>query len=204
MATIDGVQAVAIEKLQPYKNNAKVHDKAQLEKIAASIKEFGFLNPILIDKDYNIIAGHGRTEAAKLLGMTELPAVYVEGLTDAQRRAYILADNRLTELGGWDEYLVQQELEALKSEGFDIELTGFELNIEEDAEHIAEQEAENPAEILPDSKCYIFAVSVFGTDSEKIVMFKIDNDTAGHVLDAINEKDAEDIVARIAGCLNDL
>lgn len=78
MATIDGVQQVKIKDLQPYKNNAKVHDKTQVQKIADSIKEFGFLNPILIDKDFNIIAGHGRTEAAKLLGMKELPAVYVE------------------------------------------------------------------------------------------------------------------------------
>lgn len=115
-----------------------------------------------------------------------------------------MADNRLTELGGWDEYLVQQELEALKNEGFDIELTGFELNLEDDAQTIAEKEAENPTDILPDSKCYIFAVSVFGTDSEKIVMVKLDSDTAGHVLDAITEKDSDEIVSKIVGCLNDL
>lgn len=204
MATIDGVQAVEVKKLQPYKNNAKVHDKEQVQKIADSIKEFGFLNPILIDKDLNIIAGHGRTMAAELLGMKEVPAVYVEGLTDAQRRAYILADNRLTELGGWDEFIVQQELEALKSEGFNIELTGFELNIEEDAEEIAAAEKENPTDILPDSNCYIFAVSVFGTKSEKIVMFKMEPETAGHVLDAINEQDGEEIINKLRAALDSL
>jgi len=204
MATIDGVQEVDVKKLQPYKNNAKVHDKAQVEKIAASIQEFGFLNPILIDKDFNIIAGHGRTMAAELIGMKKVPAVYVEGLTDAQRRAYILADNRLTELGGWDEYVVQQELEALKNEGFNIELTGFELNIEEDAEAIAEKEAENPADILPDSKCYIFAVSVFGTASEKIIMLKLEQATAEHILGAIETQDSDELLAKIRRCLDEL
>lgn len=204
MATIDGVQEIEISKLKPYENNAKVHDQSQVQKIANSIKEFGFLNPILIDKDYNIIAGHGRTMAAQLLNMKTVPVIYVEGLSDAQRRAYILADNRLTELGGWDEYIVQQELAALKDEGFDIDLTGFELNIEEDTTILEESEKESLTDILPDSKCYIYAISAFGVNSEKIVMVKLDQEVAEHVLQAIEEKSSEEIVEKLVRCLNDL
>ncbi len=118
---------VSIEKLIPYKNNAKIHDEKQIEQIAKSIKEFGFINPVLIDENYQIIAGHGRILGAKRLGMEEVPCLFVENLTDKQKRAYILADNRLTELGKWDKELLKVELEALNDVDFDIALTGFEL-----------------------------------------------------------------------------
>lgn len=118
---------VSIEKLIPYKNNAKIHDEKQIEQIAKSIKEFGFINPVLIDENYQIIAGHGRILGAKRLGMEEVPCLFVEDLTDKQKRAYILADNRLTELGKWDKELLKVELEALNDVDFDITLTGFEL-----------------------------------------------------------------------------
>ena len=126
MAKIDGVQEVSLELLRPYENNAKIHNDTQVKMIADSISEFGFLNPCLIDKDFNLIAGHGRVMAAKLLGMETVPCIFVEGLTEAQRRAYILADNRLTELGEWDFSQVNLELDALADMGFNIELTGFE------------------------------------------------------------------------------
>lgn len=102
MGKITKIKDVAIDALKPYERNAKLHSDAQVEKIAKSIQEFGFLSPCLIDTEGNVIAGHGRIMAAKTLGMETVPCVYIEGLTDAQRRAYILADNRLTELGGWD------------------------------------------------------------------------------------------------------
>lgn len=125
MAKIDKIQEVAVSKLVPYERNAKQHPAEQVELIARSIKEYGFLNPCLIDKDYRIIAGHGRVEAAKKLGLENVPCVFVEGLTDAQYRAYILADNRLTELGEWDMDIVSDELKYLDEVGFDIDLTGF-------------------------------------------------------------------------------
>ena len=112
----------------PYERNAKQHSPEQVQKIADSIREIGFLSPILVDEAGNIIAGHGRVEAAKLLGMRSVPAVYIEGLTEAQRRAYILADNRLAELGGWDLPLVDEELQDLAAMDFNIDLTGFELS----------------------------------------------------------------------------
>lgn len=137
MGKIAEVQEVTLSKLIPYVNNAKIHSEEQVTKIASSIREFGFLNPVLIDKDFNIIAGHGRVMAAKKLDMTAVPCVFVEGLTEAQRKAYILADNKLGELAEWDMNLVTSELEALKDMDFDIDLTGFdipEIEIEEEKE----------------------------------------------------------------------
>ena len=134
MAKIGLIREVAIADLVPYERNAKTHSQEQVEKIANSIKEFGFLNPCLIDKDNNLIAGHGRVEACKLLGWQTVPCLPVEGLTEAQRRAYILADNKLTELGGWDMELVNAELTALQDMDFDIDLTGFEIELEEPQE----------------------------------------------------------------------
>lgn len=127
MGKITEVQEVPVSKLIPYVNNAKIHSEEQVTKIASSIREFGFVNPILIDKDFNVIAGHGRLMAAKKLDMENVPCLFIEGLSEAQRKAYILADNRLGELAEWDMNLVESELSALKDMDFDIDLTGFEL-----------------------------------------------------------------------------
>lgn len=128
MAKTTEMVEVALNKLKPYEKNAKKHPAEQIEKIKSSIREFGFISPCLIDRDYNIIAGHGRVEAAAALGMETVPCIFVEGLTEEQRRAYILADNRLTELGGWDMETVSGELENLMETGFDINLTGFSID----------------------------------------------------------------------------
>lgn len=127
-----------VRDLVPYANNARLHTEEQVEKIAKSIAEFGFLNPVLIDKDKNVIAGHGRILAAKKLGMETVPALYVEGLTEEQRRAYVLADNRLTEIGGWDMDLVGQEMKELADAGFDVGLTGFDWDKAAELEPIEE------------------------------------------------------------------
>lgn len=130
MGTIAGVQQVPIGALTPYERNAKLHSPEQVRKIADSIREFGFISPCLIDREGNVIAGHGRILAAQELGMTEVPCVYVEGLTEAQRRAYILADNRLTELGEWDTELLDLELKELKEMDFDVAFTGFDVDLD--------------------------------------------------------------------------
>lgn len=127
MGEIKQIKNVDITKLIPYVNNAKQHSESQVTKLASSIREFGFVNPVLIDKDFNIIAGHGRVMAAKVLNLKQIPCVYVEGLTEAQRKAYILADNRLGEFAEWDMNLVGLELGELSEMDFDIDLTGFEL-----------------------------------------------------------------------------
>ena len=119
---------VPIEQLKPYKNNARTHNEKQVEKIAKSIEEFGFINPVLIDSEYGIIAGHGRIMGAKKLGMAEVPCIFVEDLTEEQKRAYILADNKLALDAGWDYELLKIELEELNDLDFDISLTGLELD----------------------------------------------------------------------------
>lgn len=115
-----------LSDLVPYANNARVHSKAQIAQLRASLREFGFVTPVLIDWDNNIIAGHGRVEAARAEGMTEVPCVLVTNLTEAQRKAYILADNRLSETAGWDEPTLRMELESLAAVSFDNAVIGFE------------------------------------------------------------------------------
>lgn len=129
MAKIADMQEVGLELLKPYERNAKLHGEEQILKLMDSIREFGFLSPCLIERDtYNIIAGHGRVEAAKRLGMKTVPCVFVEDITEAQRKAYILADNRLTELGEWDMDTVNFELQELNDMSFNVELTGFDFD----------------------------------------------------------------------------
>ena len=115
-----------VADLVPYANNARTHSESQVAQIAASIKEFGFNNPILLDGSSGIIAGHGRLAAAQKLKLAEVPTIDLGHLTDAQRRAYILADNRLALSAGWDEDLLKIEFESLLGEGVDLNLLGFE------------------------------------------------------------------------------
>ncbi len=119
------VENMPIDQLVPYERNARTHSEKQIGMIADSIKAHGFNNPVLIDEANMIIAGHGRFQAAKLLRLSEVPCLRLTHLTPAQKRAYILADNRLAEKSGWDRDILQMELGDLALEGFDIELTGF-------------------------------------------------------------------------------
>ena len=125
MKTTTEMTLVAIDKLIPYINNARTHSTEQINKLRSSLREFGFINPVIVDKDYNIIAGHGRVAAAKAESFTEVPCVLVDHLTEAQKKAYIIADNRMALDAGWDEELLRVEIEALQSESFDVSLTGF-------------------------------------------------------------------------------
>lgn len=115
----------SLDQLTPYDRNARTHSEAQVTQIAASISEFGFTNPILVDAGFNIIAGHGRAQAARQLGLTEVPVIILSHLTETQRRAYVLADNKLALNAGWDDALLKLELGELQVEGFNLELTGF-------------------------------------------------------------------------------
>ena len=115
----------SIAELIPYANNARTHSPSQVAQIAASIKEFGWTNPILIDEDGMVVAGHGRLLAARSLGLKEAPTIELAGLSKSQIRAYVLADNKLAENAGWDRELLALELGALKDEGFALELVGF-------------------------------------------------------------------------------
>lgn len=124
--TTSDMKLVPIQELVPYVNNARTHSPAQITKLRSSLREFGFVNPIIVDRDFSVIAGHGRLIAAKEEGFTEVPCVFVDHLTKAQKKAYIIADNRYAEDAGWDEELLRLEIESLQGMEFDVGLLGFE------------------------------------------------------------------------------
>lgn len=124
--TIRDFELVEIEKLVPYANNARTHSPEQIAKLRSSLREFGFISPIVIDRNYNVLVGHGRLEGARAEGYTQVPCVYVDEMTEAQKKAYIIADNKLALDAGWDEELLRVEIEALQEMDFDPMLTGFD------------------------------------------------------------------------------
>lgn len=128
MRTTTEMKLVPIDRLVPYINNARTHSPEQINKLRSSLREFGFINPVIIDRDYGVIAGHGRILAAKEEGITEVPCVFADYLTEAQKKAYIIADNRMAMDAGWDEELLRVEIEALQAEAFDVSLAGFDPN----------------------------------------------------------------------------
>lgn len=126
MQTTTEMQLVSTDKLIPYVNNARTHSAEQIMKLRSSLREFGFINPVIIDREFNVIAGHGRIAAAKAENISEVPCVFADHLTEAQKKAYILADNRMALDAGWDEEMLRVEIESLQAEDIDISLTGFD------------------------------------------------------------------------------
>lgn len=125
--TLRNYKNIKIENLQPYSMNSRTHSEHQIDQIVNSIKEFGFTNPLLIDEKNNIIAGHGRLEAAKKLDFIEVPCIIIDNLSETQRKALIIADNKLALNADWDIDLLKTEIEFLISQDFDLTLTGFDL-----------------------------------------------------------------------------
>jgi DNA modification methylase len=158
------IELVAVARLKPYVANARTHSKKQIRQIADSIQRFGFTNPVLIDDEGMIVAGHGRVAAAKLLKLTAVPALRLSHLSDAEKSAYILADNRLAEKAGWDKELLAIELQGLIELDFDVEITGFEMPeidlVLEDADE-AKRESSGPEDKVPDP-LPSFTVSALG------------------------------------------
>jgi len=149
----DKLERWPVERLVPYERNARTHSPEQLAQIAASIVEFGFTNPILVASDAGIIAGHGRLEAAKSLGLPEVPVVVLDHLSDAQRRAYVIADNQLALISGWDDELLKGELAELGELEFDLSLLGWGDDLPtfaEDPDYSALEELNDPTEELAD------------------------------------------------------
>lgn len=152
---------VSLSSLIPYARNSRTHSPEQVAQIASSMKEFGFTNPVLIDEKGGIIAGHGRVLAAQKLGIEEVPAIELSHLTETQKRAYVIADNKLALNAGWDDEMLRLEFDELKEAGFDLELTGFTLEeidglqINEITEGLTDEDAvpeapENPVSKLGD------------------------------------------------------
>lgn len=125
MKTPKEIVQVAVDSLVPYALNARVHNDHQVSQIASSIREFGFTNPLLIDSENNVIAGHGRLLAAKKLQLSEVPCIRLTNLTDTQRKAYVLVDNKLALNSSWDDELLKIEIQDLKSKDFDTDLLGW-------------------------------------------------------------------------------
>lgn len=140
MAKSTNYELIDISELHPYENNARTHSPAQLEAISNSIKEFGFINPVIIDENNMILVGHGRIEASKILGITQAPYRRITNLTEDQKKAYILADNRLSDLGGWDEEMLAQELESIQLDMSAFGFEDFEINIDEPEPDITEDD----------------------------------------------------------------
>ena len=156
------IEQIDIDALIPYARNSRTHSETQVAQVAASIREFGFTNPVLIDADGGIIAGHGRVLAARKLGLETVPAILIDYMTDAQKRAYVIADNKLALNAGWDDELLALELGDLQAEGFDLALTGFDddelaaLLLGEDEETT---EGLTPDDEIPDALAEVVSVT---------------------------------------------
>lgn len=136
------IELVSVEDLIPYARNARTHSPEQIAQIVKSIQEFGFTNPVLVDEHGGVIAGHGRVMAAKQLNMEQVPCLRLAWLSDVQKRAYILADNKLAENSGWDQAMLDSELDFLKIHDFDLDTLGFEIDSEELLHAEPEQKSE--------------------------------------------------------------
>jgi ParB-like chromosome segregation protein Spo0J len=128
VALAERIELWTIDRLRPYERNPRTHSEAQVDQIAASMVEFGWTNPILVDENAGILAGHGRLLAARKLGLAEVPVIRFEHLSEAQKRAYVLADNQIALQAGWDDALLAEELAWLRDERFDLDLVGFEAS----------------------------------------------------------------------------
>jgi ParB family chromosome partitioning protein len=185
----------SVEHLIPYARNSRVHSDAQVAQIAASIREFGFTNPVLIDGDDGIIAGHGRVLAARKLGMGQVPCIRLAHLSEAQKRAYVIADNKLALNAGWDEEMLSLECVELENTGFDLALTGFtelELGI------LHADEIDMPS--LPTGEKAEFQQITFtlhDSQAEQVQQALVAAKALGNFIDSPNENSNGNAIARI-------
>lgn len=190
------IEQIAVDALVPYARNSRTHSPEQVAQVAASIREFGFTNPVLVDGAGTIIAGHGRVMAAKSLSMESVPCIRLSGLTDAQKRAYVIADNKLGLNAGWDSHLLAEELRALEAEAFDLSLIGFSLPELSDLRDELEA-AEMPASDQLDSVPSISAQTVSRRGDVWIL-------GGGHRLMCGDSTSAADVDRLLAGARADL
>ena len=195
------IEQIPTDKLIPYARNAKKHDAAQVSKLAGSIREFGFNNPVLIDAQNGIIAGHGRVMAAQKLELKDVPCIRLGHLTDTQRKAYILADNKLAEIGGgWDEELLALELAELRDTNFDLELIGFS---EEELGAFAVEESEMPELSSEDKQPFQqMTFTVHDEQAEEVSAAIIKAKGMGHGESGVNENSNGNAIAFICQSFN--
>ena len=167
------VKYLSVNDLVPYANNPRTHSEKQVTQVASSIKEFGFNNPILIDEGKGIIAGHGRLTAAKKLGLEAVPTITLEGLTEAQRKAYVIADNKLTENGGWDHDLLAVEIERLAELDIDLSLTGMD---EIELAKMFDQPADNVVKELDYAESFSVVVECSDESEQEKIFNRLDSE----------------------------
>lgn len=191
-----------IDEIAPYKKNAKKHDKTQINNVAESIRQYGFVQPIVVDKDGVIVIGHCRYEAAKALGMKDVPCVCVDDLTEEQVKALRIVDNKSNE-SEWDFDILSDELANLDLSDFDFDF-GFSMDEEEYIEEKAEEAEELPTDKLPESRIFVFSVSAFGTKSECFVQAKLSEEEVEKFLQRFEEVGASTTAERLREALNGL
>ena len=196
------IESRLLADIVPYAKNAKKHDNRQINNVAESIKQFGFVQPIVIDRDGVIVIGHCRALAAKKLGMKEVPCVCVDDLTPEQVNALRIVDNKSNE-SEWDFDFLADELADLDLSGFDFDF-GFSMDEEEYIEEKDEEAGELPTDKLPESRVFVFAVSAFGTKSECFVQAKLSEEEAEKFLQRFEEVGASATAERLREALNGL
>ena len=196
------IESRLLADIVPYSKNAKKHDNRQINNVAESIKQYGFVQPIVIDRDGVIVIGHCRALAAKKLGMKEVPCVCVDDLTPEQVNALRIVDNKSNE-SEWDYDLLADELAELDLSDFDFDF-GFSVDEEEYIEEKDEEAEELPTDKLPESRVFVFAVSAFGTKSECFVQAKLSEEEAEKFLQRFDEVGATATAERLREALNGL
>ena len=191
-----------LAELTPYAGNAKKHDSTQIANVAESIRQFGFVQPIIIDRDGVIVIGHCRALAAKKLGMEEVPCVCVDDLTPEQVNALRIVDNKSNE-SPWDFDILPDELAEIDLSDFDFDF-GFSMDEDEYIEEKAEEAEELPTDKLPESRIFVFSVSAFGTKSECFVQAKLSEEEAEKFLQRFEEVGASTTAERLREALNGL
>ena len=191
-----------LAELTPYAGNAKKHDSTQIANVAESIRQFGFVQPIVIDRNGVIVIGHCRALAAEKLGMQEVPCVCVDDLTPEQVNALRIVDNKSNE-SEWDFDLLADELAELDLSDFDFDF-GFSMDEEEYIEEKAEEAEELPTDKLPESRIFVFSVSAFGTKSECFVQAKLSEEEVEKFLQRFAEVGASTTAERLREALNGL
>jgi ParB family chromosome partitioning protein len=191
----------AIEGLHPAERNARTHSAEQIAQIAASVEQFGWTNPILVDEKSNVIAGHGRLEAAKLLGLLDVPTITLAGLTAAQKRALVIADNKLALNAGWDEAILAQELDALKALDFDLPVIGFSSD---ELDRLFPQPL-NGMPGLPDGGKAPFQQMTFTLHDDQVIVVQAALEAAkdGSPFDGPNENSNGNALARVCAAYAD-
>jgi hypothetical protein len=195
------IESIKLDKLIPYARNSRTHSDQQVAQVAASIREFGFTNPVLIDSEDGIIAGHGRVMAARKLGLAEVPCIRLGHLTETQKKAYIIADNRLAEVGGgWDEEMLGLELADLREADFDLGLLGFSEN---DLGAFDIEEAEMPTLADGDKQPFQqMTFTVHDEQAEDVQAAIAKAKSMGHGESAVNENSNGNALAFICQSFN--